>query len=251
RDQWQAMGVNDLYQVSTAEKHLREIINRRHMENGVYMINPETITLGHDVIIEPSATILPNTTITGKSIIKAGATIGPNTEIHNSVISDNTTIKHSLVFNSFVDQDSVVGPFSHLRDRASIGPNNRIGNFVEIKNSTTGTQTKASHLSYIGDATVGSRVNFGSGSITVNYDGVQKHETIIGDDVFVGCNVNIVAPLKIADQVFIAAGSTVTKDIPKGSLSIARSRQINKEDYYSHYINRNLGSLKHLKKPNK
>ncbi len=248
RDTWQAMGVNDLYEISIAEKHLRAIINRNHMVNGVYMVNPETITLGHDVVIEPSATILPNTTITGKSVIKANATIGPNTEVHDSVISENATIKHSLIFNSAVGKNTTVGPFAHLRDKAIIGSNNRIGNFVEIKNSTTGDLTKASHLSYIGDATVGSRVNFGSGSITVNFDGIYKHKTVIGDDVFIGCNVNMVAPLKIADQVFIAAGSTVTKDIPKGSLTIARSRQINKEDYYSHYISRDKGKIGNIDK---
>lgn len=126
--------------------------------------------------------------------------------------------------------------FAHLRGHANIGDHNRIGNFVEVKNSTTGDDTKAAHLAYIGDAQVGERVNFGCGSITVNYDGVKKHKTIIGNDVFIGCNVNMVAPISISDNVFIAAGSTVTKDIPKGSLAIARNQQINKEDYYKYLI---------------
>lgn len=236
RDSWQAMGVNDLYQVSQAEKYLRDIINKDHMMNGVNIVNSETVTLGHDVIIEPSAKILPNTTITGNSVIKANTIIGPNTEIHNSIIHEYTEVKHSLIYDSVVMEHTTIGPFAHLRNHAIIGPNNRIGNFVEVKNSSTGADTKASHLSYIGDATVGSRVNFGCGSITVNFDGVNKHRTTIGDDVFVGCNVNMVAPLNISDNVFIAAGSTVTKDIPKGSLTIARSKQIDKEDYYAHYI---------------
>lgn len=236
RDTQQVMGVNDLYQMSIAEQYLRETINKDHMISGVSIINSPTVTIGHNVIIEPGAKILPNTTITGNSIIKAGAIIGPNTEVHNSTIYENSEIKHSLIYDSTVHQDSVVGPFAHLRNHAVVGAQNRIGNFVEIKNSVIGEDTKAAHLSYIGDATVGSRVNFGCGSVTVNFDGVNKHRTTIGDDVFIGCNVNMVAPISIADNVFIAAGSTVTKDIPVGSLAIARGHQINKADYYSHLI---------------
>ena len=236
RDTIQVMGVNDLYHISVAEKQLRDVINRDHMINGVSMVNPETITIGYDVIIEPGAMILPNTTITGRSVIKTDATVGPNTEIHESNIYQNTHVKHSLIYDSTVMENSTIGPFAHLRSNAIIGPNNRIGNFVEIKNSQTGSDTKAAHLSYIGDANVGSRVNFGCGSITVNYDGVSKHKTNIGDDVFIGCNVNMVAPLNISNSVFIAAGSTVTKDVPEGSLAIARGNQVNKADYYTHLI---------------
>ena len=187
-------------------------------------------------MIEEGVWVYPNTTIVGDSVIKKEAKIGPNTEIRDSIIDENAEIRHSLVIDSKVGKYTIVGPFAHLRGHAEIGAHNRIGNFVEIKNSKTGDDTKAVHLSYIGDAEVGARVNFGCGSITVNYDGVNKHKTTIGDDVFVGCNVNMVAPLNISDQVFIAAGSTVTKDIPKGSLSIARNQQINKEDYYKHLI---------------
>jgi len=146
-------------------------------------------------------------------------------------------VKHSLVFDSEVNENSTIGPFAHLRNQAIIGPNNRIGNFVEVKNSNTGFNTKAAHLAYIGDTQTGENVNFGCGSITVNYDGVKKHKTIIGDDVFIGCNTNLVAPISIGDNVFIAAGSTVTKDVPKGALAIARNRQINKADYKKNLIN--------------
>ena len=230
------MGINDLYQISIAEKYLRDEINKIHMLNGVSIINPETVTIGHDVIIEPGAIINPNTTITGKSTIKAGSIIGPNTEIHESKINENSQVKHSLVYDSIVGKNTTVGPFAHLRGHAEIGENNRIGNFVEVKGSKTGEGTKAAHLSYIGDSIVGDRVNFGCGSITVNYDGVNKHKTIIGNDVFIGCNVNMIAPLNISDNVFIAAGSTVTEDVPKGSLTIARSKQINKEDYAKNLV---------------
>jgi bifunctional UDP-N-acetylglucosamine pyrophosphorylase/glucosamine-1-phosphate N-acetyltransferase len=236
RDAYQMMGVNDLYSVSIAERYLRDEINRNHMLNGVEMVSPNTITIGHNVIIEPGVTIYPNTTITGDSVIRERAVIGPNTEIHNGRIDEHAEIKHSLVYDSIVGAYTTVGPFAHLRNHAEIGTHNRIGNFVEVKKSSTGTNTKAAHLSYIGDAEVGSNVNFGCGSITVNYDGVNKHKTKIGDDVFIGCNVNMVAPLTIEDEVFIAAGSTVTTDVPKGSLSIARNQQINKADYYHNLI---------------
>ncbi len=236
RENHRVMGVNDLYAVSQAEKYLRDEINKDLMLNGVSMINPETITIGHNVQIEGNVTLLPNTTITGESIIKEGAVIGPNTEIHNGIIHESVEVKHSLIYDSEVHERTTVGPFAHLRNRANIGKDNRIGNFVEVKKSTTGHDTKASHLAYIGDTTTGSHVNFGCGSITVNYDGRDKHRTSIGDDVFIGCNTNLIAPITIEDNVFIAAGSTVTDNIPSGSLAIARNRQINKADYAKNLI---------------
>lgn len=236
RNSMVTMGINDLYAISIAEKYLRDSINKGHMLSGVSMVNPETITIGHNVVIEEGVWIYPNTSIIGNSVIKKGAVIGPNTEVRDSFIDEGAEIRHSLVIESKVGKKTTVGPFAHLRGHANIGDHNRIGNFVEVKNSTTGDDTKAAHLAYIGDAEVGERVNFGCGSITVNYDGVKKHKTIIGNDVFIGCNVNMVAPISISDNVFIAAGSTVTKDIPKGSLAIARNQQINKEDYYKYLI---------------
>ncbi len=230
------MGINDLYGIAVAEKYLRDSINKGHMLAGVSMINPETITIGHNVIIEEGVWIYPNTTITGNTVIKKGAIIGPNSEVVDSIIHERAEIRHSIVLESEVGHDTTVGPFAHLRSHAVIGAHNRIGNFVEVKKSTTGENTKAAHLIYLGDATIGSNVNFGCGSVTVNYDGVKKHQTVIGDDVFVGCNVNLIAPIKVEDNVFIAAGSTVTEDIPKGAFAIARNKQINKEDYSKNYI---------------
>lgn len=230
------MGINTLYQVSLAESYLRKLINKNMMELGVYMVNPDTITIGHNVVIEEGVTIYPNTTITGHTVVKSGATIGPNTELEDAYIGNHSRVNHSLVYDSKVGDHTTVGPFAHIRGGASIGNHNRIGNFVEVKKTTTGDHTKAAHLSYIGDSTVGRNVNFGCGSITVNYDGVKKHQTTIGDDVFIGCNVNLIAPIQISSEVFIAAGSTVTKDIPKGVLAIARNKQVHKEDYYSHLI---------------
>src|SRR5690554_5776461 len=232
----ETMGVNDLYSVSVAEKYIRDQVNKTFMLAGVSIVNPETVTLGDTIEIERGAIILPNTTITGNTVIKRGAIIGPNTEIHNSYISEGAVIKHSLVYDSKVGKDTTVGPFAHLRDHADIGDKNRVGNFVEIKNSKTGYDTKSAHLSYIGDSEVGKHVNFGAGSITVNYDGKEKHKTIIGDNTFIGCNVNLIAPVEIGENVFLAAGSTVVKNVPSGTLTIARSRQINKEDYSKHLV---------------
>lgn len=231
KESYKSMGVNDLYALSIAEAKLRLNINKQMMLNGVAMINPETITIGQNVVIEENVIIHPNTYITGNSVIKKGASIGPNTEIHDSVIGEKVVCKHSLVYNSTVDESTTVGPFAHLRDGAHIGAHNRIGNFVEVKKSTTQENTKASHLAYIGDATVGKNVNFGCGSITVNYDGKNKYQTTIGDDVFIGCNVNLIAPIHVDDNSLIAAGSTLNKNVPKGSLAIARAYQVNKENY--------------------
>jgi bifunctional UDP-N-acetylglucosamine pyrophosphorylase/glucosamine-1-phosphate N-acetyltransferase len=230
------MGVNDLVAIAEAEKYFRNQINTFHMRNGISMINPETITIGHEVKISEGVVIYPNTTITGKSIIEENAIIGPNTELHNAQIKKEVHVRHSLIYDSVVEEKTTVGPFAHLRNHAHIGPNNRIGNFVEVKNSKTGFDTKAAHLAYIGDASVGDNVNFGAGSITVNFDGIRKHQTNISDNVFIGCNTNLVAPINIGKNVFIAAGSTVTKDIPSGALAIERGKQINKEDYYKHLI---------------
>lgn len=206
------------------------------MLNGISLINPETITIGHGVRLSSGIIIYPNSTITGETFIEENAIIGPNTELHNAKIKKEAQIRHSLIYDSEVGERTTVGPFAHLRNNAKIGNDNRIGNFVEVKKSTTGKDTKASHLAYIGDAKVGNNVNFGAGSITVNFDGVNKHKTIIGNDVFIGCNTNLVAPVEIKSEVFIGAGSTVTNDIPKGSLTIARGKQINKKDYYYNLI---------------
>lgn len=229
-------GINNLYQVSKAENYLRKIINKNMMEMGVYMVNPETITIGHNVIIEEGVTIYPNTTITGNTVVKSGCVIGPNTELDEAYIDNNSKINHSLIYDSKIGKNTSIGPFANIRSGTIIGDNNRIGNFVEMKKTTTQNNVKAVHLSYIGDSSVGNNVNFGCGSITVNYDGIQKNKTVIGDDVFIGCNVNLIAPIKISNEVFIAAGSTVTDDIPKGALAIARNKQVLKKDYYSHLI---------------
>ena len=182
--------------------------------------------------VSDKAKILFNTIILGNSEIKDDAVIGPNSIIIDSVIGANSHIINSLITNSSVGEDTTVGPYAHLRENTQIGSNCRIGNFVEIKKSKIKDKTKASHLAYIGDSEIGYNCNFGCGSITVNYDGINKHKTTIGDDVFIGCNTNLVAPVTIHNNSFIACGSTITSDVPENTLAIARSRQLNKIDYY-------------------
>lgn len=229
----ETLGVNDRFALSQAEEFMRARINERHMRNGVTIINPASTYISADAIIGSDTVILPGVIIEGKTVIGDDCKIGPNSHIVNSQIGHATTIHSSVVLNSQVGNETAVGPFAHLRPDSSLGNHVKIGNFVEVKKSTLGDETKVSHLSYIGDAEIGSNVNIGCGSITVNYDGKNKYKTIIEDDVFVGCNSNLVAPVKLGKGSFIAAGSTITKEVPDDSLAIARARQENKQGYVS------------------
>lgn len=225
------VGINTLEMLNKVEEYIIAKKIKEFMNNGVCIVNSNTQTIGIDVIIEPGVIIYPGCVITGKTVIKKNAIIGPNTEIHNSIIEEAAICKHSVIYDSSVGKNTLVGPFAHLRMNCVIGDDNRIGNFVEIKKSKTGKNTNAAHLAYIGDTESGERVNFGCGSITVNYDGSKKHKTKIGNDVFIGCNANLLAPVIIGDNAYIAAGSTINKHVPDNSLAIARSRQENKHDY--------------------
>lgn len=227
--------VNDFYTLAIVESRIKLETNKKHLLNGVNIISPETVTIASNVVLEPGVTIYPNTFLTGNTRVFSGAVIGPDSEIHNSIVDENTTIRHSLVTDSYVGKNTTIGPFAHLRNNTHIGDKCRIGNYVEIKNSVLEEGTKVAHLTYIGDTQCGKNVNWGCGCVTVNYDGKYKHKTIIGDNVFIGCNTNLVAPLNIGNNVFIAAGSTITDDIPDEAFSIARERQITKEDYARKY----------------
>ena len=229
----ETLGVNDRFALSQAEELMRARINERHMRNGVTIINPATTHISADAIIGSDSVILPGVIIEGKTVIGEDCKIGPNSHIVDSKIGNATTIHSSVVLNSQVGDETAVGPFAHLRPESSLGNHVKIGNFVEVKKSTLGNDTKVSHLSYIGDAEVGSNVNIGCGSITVNYDGKNKFKTIIEDDVFIGCNSNLVAPVTLKKGSFIAAGSTITKEVPEDALAIARARQENKLGYMS------------------
>ncbi len=229
----ETLGVNDRFALSQAEELMRARINERHMRNGVTIINPATTHISADAIIGSDTVILPGVIIEGTTEIGEDCKIGPNSHIVDSRIGAATSIHSSVILNSQVGSETAVGPFAHLRPDSSLGDHVKVGNFVEVKKSTLGAGTKVSHLSYIGDAEIGSNVNIGCGSITVNYDGKNKYQTIIEDDVFVGCNSNLVAPVKLGKGSFIAAGSTITKEVPEDALAIARARQENKQGYVS------------------
>ena len=190
------------------------------------------IYISEESKVSDKAKILFNSLILGKSEIKDDAVIGPNTILIDSVVHSGAQIINSLITNSVVGERTTVGPFAHLRDNTIIKNDCRIGNFVEVKKSKIDDKSKVSHLAYVGDSEIGVNCNFGCGSITVNYDGINKHKTTIGDNVFIGCNTNLVAPVTICNNSFIACGSTITADVPENTLAIARSRQLNKIDYY-------------------
>ncbi|MFD1459525.1 bifunctional UDP-N-acetylglucosamine diphosphorylase/glucosamine-1-phosphate N-acetyltransferase GlmU [Scopulibacillus daqui] len=227
----ETIGVNDRIALSQAESFMRKRINEYHMRQGVTIINPDDTYISADAVIGSDTTIYPGTTIKGETKIAGNCIIGPYTEIKDSEIGSRTHIKQSVVHDSQIGDDVNIGPFAHIRPLSKIGHEVKIGNFVEVKKSTVGDGSKASHLSYVGDAEVGSGVNLGCGSITVNYDGKNKHLTKIEDGAFIGCNVNLVAPVTVGKDAFVAAGSTITSTVNDKALAIARSRQVNKENY--------------------
>lgn len=186
-----------------------------------------------NVVVEDGAIVF-NSVLKGKSVIKKGSMI-ENSVINNSIIEDDVIVKSSTITDSEIGRKSIIGPYAHVRLNSIIGDECKIGNFVEIKNSLIGFKTNICHLAYVGDTLCGCGVNFGCGVVIVNYDGKNKHKTIIGDNVFIGCNSNIIAPIVIKDNAFIASGSTITDDIDEFGFAIARSRQITKDDYSKKY----------------
>ncbi|SHH96244.1 bifunctional UDP-N-acetylglucosamine diphosphorylase/glucosamine-1-phosphate N-acetyltransferase GlmU [Clostridium grantii] len=225
------IGVNSRVQLAEAEMKMRERINKEHMDNGVTIIDPNGTYINADVIIGEDVIIYPGNVIEGKTIIEQDIVLYPNNRIYQSVIESGVTIQSSVILESRIGENTTVGPFAYIRPESNIGKNARIGDFVEIKKSSIGNGTKVSHLTYIGDAEVGEDCNFGCGTVVVNYDGKKKHKTIIGDNVFVGCNTNLVAPVEVEENSYIAAGSTITKKVPKESLAVARARQVVKEGW--------------------
>lgn len=221
-------GINSRTQLAFSEKIMRNRINELHMENGVTLIDPDNTYIEDGVKIGSDTIIYPGVNIEGDTSIGTDCIIRSNTRIVDSVIEDNVVIESSLIEDSSVDNGCSIGPNAHLRPKSKIGKNVHLGNFVEVKNAQIGDNSKAGHLAYIGDADVGSDVNIGCGVIFANYNGKDKQVTTIGDNVFIGSNSNLVAPLEIKDWAYIAAGSTITDNIDEGDLSIARARQVNK-----------------------
>ncbi len=228
KDALDTFEVESKQQLFEATAIMRQRIQARHMECGVTIIDPYHVYIGKDVVIESDAVIHPGAIIEGKSIIKSEASIGPNSHIVDSIIEAHVSITQSTVLESHIEEDTTVGPYAYIRPNSHIGRQVKIGDFVEIKNATIDEGTKISHLTYVGDADVGKGVNFGCGTVTVNYDGTRKHRTVIKDHAFIGCNTNLVAPVTIEEKSYTAAGSTITSTVPKDSLGIARSRQENK-----------------------
>lgn len=230
-DAAESIGVNDRVALSEAEGFMRQRLVRKHMLNGVTIIDPSSTYIGADVTIGSDTVLYPGTMLKGNTVIGEGSVIGPNTDIEDSTIGDNVTVKHSVLSKAEVGNGSSVGPFAYLRPASKLGEDVKIGDFVEIKNATIDNGSKVSHLSYIGDATVGKNVNIGCGAITVNYDGYNKSVTEIEDDAFVGSNVNLIAPVKVGKGAYVVAGSTITHSVSDNDLAIARVRQENKPGY--------------------
>jgi len=225
-DYQEILGINDRLQLATANDILQRRIKEKWLLAGVTLIDPASITIDETVELQPDVIIEPQTHLRGKTIIQAGSRIGPGSLIENSELGENVTVLYSVVTDSIIQSQTRIGPYAHLRGHAKVGANCRIGNFVELKNTQLGDRTNVSHLSYLGDTTAGTQVNVGAGTITANYDGVKKHRTIIGDRTKTGSNSVLVAPITVGNDVYIAAGSTVTEDVPDDSLVIARSRQV-------------------------
>ncbi len=224
----ETLGINDRLQLSEAYGILQKRIKDDWMRRGVNIIDPASVTIDDTVELAADVTIEPQTHLRGKTTIGAGSRIGPGSLVENSSIGENVTVVYSVVYGSVVQNNANIGPYSHLRINATVGEACRIGNFVELKNTTLGANTNVSHLSYLGDATIGSQTNIGAGTITVNYDGKNKFPTVIGDRTRIGSNSSLVAPLTIGSGVTTGAGSTIVEDVPDDCLAIARAQQVMK-----------------------
>lgn len=228
KDKNVVLGANDRKGLLALNKIAKEMVIGKLLDEGVELVSDDGVVIGWDVKIGRDTKILPGTIIKGSVSIGEDCVIGPNTLIEDSVIGNGCTINSSQIYSSTVGNEVRIGPNSHLRPNSKVGDRVKIGNFVEIKNSTLGEKTSVAHLTYIGDSDVGKRCNFGCGSVMVNYDGHKKFRTTVGDDVFIGCNSNLVAPVVVEDGAYTAAGSTITNNVEKDALAIARARQVNK-----------------------
>lgn len=231
----ESMGVNDRIALAKATKIMQAKINRRHMENGVTIIDPDSTYIDADVKIGEDTTIEPGVQLKGNTVIGKNCFIGAHSEIKNCTLEDGVHVIASYLEDSTMHKNSNIGPYSHLRPLADIDENVHIGNFVEVKKAQIGKNTKVGHLTYVGDATLGKDINVGCGTIFINYDGMNKHHTNVGDYSFIGSGANLIAPLEIGDHAYVAAGSTITNDVPPHAMGIGRGRQVNKAGYYDRY----------------
>lgn len=225
------LGANTRVQLAELNELLRKKVLNDLMISGVSVPCSDGIMIDNDALIGTDTVILPGTVIKHGCKIGKNCVIGPNTVLENCVIGNNCTLNSVQAESATVHDNASIGPFAHLRPGAEIGESSHCGNFTEVKNSKIGHHTSVSHLTYVGDSDVGNGVNFGCGSVTVNFNGKTKNRCVIGDDAFIGCNTNLIAPVKIGDRAFTAAGSTITEDVPEDSLAIARERQTNKNGW--------------------
>lgn len=226
------IGINTREELEKARQLMKDRIIRRWLDKGVSFVDTDTVFLSSQIDIGKGTIIYPNVHLEGNTKIGKGCKIYPNVRILNSIIGDGAIIKDStLIEGSIVKTKASIGPFAHIRPGSDIGEEVRIGNFVEVKKSVIGSGTKALHLTYIGDAKIGKDVNIGAGTITCNYDGYRKHVTTIEDNVFIGSDSQLIAPVKIGKGAYVGAGSTITKDIPSKALALSRVKQKNIEGW--------------------
>lgn len=231
QDAGEVQGINDRIQLAQAEAVLRSRVLEELMVEGVTVVDPSSTYVEQGVTVGRDTILLPMTFLSGDTKIGSGCKIGPSSKIVDSVIGNGVEVQFSVITGSSIGNGTVVGPYSYIRPGTVVGEDAKIGDFVEIKKSTIGNGSKIPHLSYVGDATIGEKVNIGAGTITCNYDGKNKFETVLEDGAFIGSNTNLVAPVKVGKGSVIAAGSTITKDVPEGALGVARERQSNIEGW--------------------
>ena len=226
-DYIETLGVNDRIQLAEAAALMRDRVNERHMRNGVSILDPATTWIDATVTIAPDVQILPGSALYGSTAIASGAVIGPRTTLQDCAVNVGATIKESNCTASEIGSNANVGPYTYLRAGTVLANETKAGAFVEIKNSQIGTGSKVPHLSYVGDATIGQESNIGAATIFVNYDGVDKHRTEIGDHVRIGSDTMLVAPISVGDGAYTAAGSVITEDVPAGAIGVGRAKQRN------------------------
>jgi bifunctional UDP-N-acetylglucosamine pyrophosphorylase/glucosamine-1-phosphate N-acetyltransferase len=228
-DAREILGVNSRRELADVGAILKQTRNEELMAAGVTIVDPASTWIGPDVSIGPDTVLHPNVYLEGKTTVGARCTINASVRIVDSTVEDDTVINNFCVITaSHIASGVQVGPFAHIRPQSRIERDARVGNFVELKKTTLGPGSKASHLTYLGDATIGANVNIGAGTITCNYDGVSKNPTVIEDNAFIGSDSQLIAPVRVGKGAYVAAGSSITEDVPEGGLGIARGKQVNK-----------------------
>lgn len=227
----ETLGCNDRAQLADLARKLRDRLLLQHMKAGVAVIDPQTTWVDADVVLEPDCTIKPGTQLHGTTRVRRGAVVGPDTTLTDTEVGEDATVSRTEATGAVIGPEATVGPFSYLRPGTVLGPKAKVGAYVEVKASEIGAGSKVPHLAYVGDATIGERSNIGAGTIVVNYDGVAKHRTVVGDDVRIGSNNSLVAPVTVHDGAYTAAGSAVTEDVPAGALAVGRARQTTVEGW--------------------